>query len=204
MICDSTRDDFPRLLEISDVCFGKGFLNYFSLRESISINYQIDGKIVGFATASIGRPLQLGWRVARLFPVEDAGILCNICVLPEYAGKGIGTALTAERCKRLEKQVPRIIATAWKQYQTGIVNAAVTLSRNGFKPIAEIEMAYKGMRCQLCGDSCQCGVVVYSRESVIDVPAEGQQGGVQASDATRNGNCQILAGMEAEHSCELV
>jgi ribosomal protein S18 acetylase RimI-like enzyme len=205
MICNSTRDDFPRLQAIADVCFGKRFLDYTSYRQPISINYQIDGVIVGFATASIGYASELGRRVGDLLPNEKVGILCNICVLPEYAGRGIGTALTAERCRRLESQVPRIIATAWKQYQTGIVNAAITLGRNDFKVVGEVEKPYAGMPCIVCGDSCKCSVVVYSRERSVDVSGnEGQQRGVQASDGTGEEDRRLVASVEEKHSCELV
>lgn len=119
-------------------------------------------ELVGAATAMILHPDDPEyWLVARMEEGGEVfdgpvGLLQSIAVQPEWRGQGLGTELACRRIEALRALgATAIVACSWEHGRPG--RSRPILERLGFELVTQIEEAWKGQSCPVCGSDCRCG-----------------------------------------------
>lgn len=176
-----TKRQVPAVLSIAEKQLGAAYINVEDLlaEENVACYASISGKIVGFCT---GKQIALDkiyesipqlreMKLKQLATVETLGMVASVATDPDYAGRGIGSALVEHCIAELEKKDFNVLAmTGWKSPKG--VHIGSIAKNYGFKEVLEVPDFWKedslkhGYACPVCGQPpCRCSAVVYLRHS---------------------------------------
>lgn len=175
-----TENDIPWVVEISDLQFGKNYLNEERLMQYISdVNTSIlvsaSGRLViGFSILHYVKKKDLfryiNPKFASFFEEYHPGLMLQVrkstAIHPEFAGRGFGQKFIRYTTGRTEKRCDGILSFNWKRHNK--VSMEGILQTIGMKVLAEIpdywhdDSLKYGYQCPECGQPpCHCTAVVY-------------------------------------------
>lgn len=177
----ATTTDKVDLLRVADRQLGDGYVDPHSLdplierQAGFAVVARIDGHVIGFALCPIVSPDAVADLAQVPLPkymshADEVGVIKTVAVLPEHAGKGVGSGLVRICIREMVKQgVRALFSVAWKQ-PDGTVNISGVLKTSGFMEFGEVRDYWKddsladGFFCPACEEPpCRCSAVMFAK-----------------------------------------
>jgi ribosomal protein S18 acetylase RimI-like enzyme len=176
----SATADISGLISIADQLFGQGYLNQKDFQSYIDddaktcLVARTNGTISGFQLIQTCSPNQImeialseeDWFTQQFAKKRSIGVLKSIAVSREFKKNGIGTLLTKQSIKLIQKTSKEIISICWEQ--KGDTPILAILEKCGMRLIHEIDEFWKidslikKYNCQICGPPpCRCRGLIY-------------------------------------------
>ncbi len=175
---------FKTILSISDLQFGKGFVDNKILQAYIDdenkyglvakINQEISGFIL-FAKYGIDAFKSMilheqDWFASRYAKSTNVGVIQTIAIDASFANQGLGTFLTQKGIEILSQYVDEIISICWNQHEQTSYSKVLEKCRFQFvKAIPNYwfnDSLQKKYHCKLCGaPPCKCQALIYEMEA---------------------------------------
>jgi len=173
---------FKDALSLLNEVLGDDLYSYESLQKKadgddhLLLGYFENGKMLGVAMAGhlreggINFYAPFGETALELLSTNKTGVLRNSAVKTNSRGKGIGTALLAERLQWLKKiGCDHVVGLTWlhgKTIQSDRLYRAAGFEQIGptvsefFKSVSETT----GMHCPYCGFPCLCSAAMFAKK----------------------------------------